>query len=228
MKMDWTDKYDMFLFDFDGLLVNTEHIHYQAYVNTLKRRGYKLDWNFLEFCQNAHFESSGLEESIYAKFPELKESEPSWKVLYEEKKKAYLSLLQGGKVELMPGVSDLLIHLDKNKKRSCVVTNSLKEQTDLIKAQLPILKTIAHWITRVDYEYPKPHPECYLRAIELYSVSGDRIIGFEDTLKGIKALLKTPAKPVLICPMDHPQIRAIMDSSVSHFTSFEEIQKSGI
>lgn len=226
--MDWVKNYELFLFDFDGLLVNTEHIHYQAYVNTLKRRGYALDWNFLEFCKNAHYESSGLEESIYAKFPKLQEEEPSWKVLYEEKKRAYLSLLQSGKVELMPGVLDLLTHLQENKKQSCVVTNSLKEQTDLIQAQLPILKTISHWITRGDYEFPKPNPECYLRAIELFSKPGDRIIGFEDTIKGLKALLKTSARSVLICPKDHPQLSAITDTSISHFNSFTELEQQDV
>jgi len=224
--MDWVEKFDYFLFDFDGLLVNTEHLHHQAYVNMLKRRGYDLDWSFLEFCQKAHIESTGLKEAIYAKFPRLEEEEPSWRVLYEEKKKAYLSLLISGKVHLMQGVEKLLINLKEKGKRSCVVTNSLKEHTEIAQARLPILQTIDHWITREDYSLPKPDPECYKRAIELYSQIGDRIIGFEDTLKGLKALLHTPVKPVLISSIDYPELTATIDPNVSHFSSFSEIKES--
>jgi len=221
--MDWIDSYDLFLFDFDGLLVKTEHIHYQAYVNTLKNRGFDLGWSFQEFCQNAHLESTGLKEAIYAKFPDLQEQQPTWDIIYKEKKSAYLELLISSKIELMPGVEDLLLRLDRAKKNSCVVTNSVKEHTDLIVAQLPILKTISHWITREDYILPKPSSECYLRAIELYEKKGNGIIGFEDTIKGLKALIKTPAQPVLISSSKAANIQAIEEGSFIHYESLEKI-----
>lgn len=224
--MEWVKEFDFFLFDFDGLLVNTEHIHYQAYINMIKRRGYDLGWSFLEFCQIAHVENTGLKEAIYAKFPRLQEEEPSWNVLYEEKKNAYLSLLTSGSIEFMPGAEKLLSFLKENRKRSCVVTNSLREHTDIIKARLPVLKTIDHWITREDYSLPKPHSECYQRAIELFEEKGDKIIGFEDTIKGLKALLGTPAKPVLISAIDYPELSSVIDSRVSRFSSLKEIEKS--
>lgn len=221
--MDWIDGYDLFLFDFDGLLVKTEHIHYQAYVNTLKNRGFELGWNFQEFCQNAHFESIGLKEAIYAKFPDLHEQQPTWDIIYKEKKRAYLELLKSSKIELMPGVEGLLTRLARAKKNSCVVTNSLREHTDLISAEIPLLKTISHWITRENYELPKPSPECYLRAIELHEKKGDRIIGFEDTIKGLKALLKTPAQAVLISSSTAANIQIIEEGSFIHYESLEKI-----
>jgi beta-phosphoglucomutase len=213
--------YDLYLLDFDGLLVNTEHIHHQAYVNILNNRGFTLDWSFLEFCQKAHFESEGLQEAIYQKFPDLQQQEPSWKILYEEKKKAYTKLLTSAQVQLMPGVEQFLLQL-KNKI-TCVVTNSLKEHTDLIKASQPILHMISHWITREDYNFAKPHPECYLRAIQLYGAKAKKIIGFEDTIKGIKALVKTPAHPVLISPHASLQLEALTEKGITYFSSLEKL-----
>ena len=77
-----------------------------------------------------------------------------------------------------------------------------------------VLKNIDHWITREDYINPKPNPECYLRAILLYGKKGDRMVGFEDTIKGINALLQTPAKPVLIGDIHHPQVDVLLDKRV--------------
>jgi len=218
--MRWIRKFQLFLFDFDGLLVNTEHLHFQAYVNMMARRGYALDWSFVQFCEMAHLNSTALRDGLYAQFPDL---EPNWDVLYEEKKKAYFDLLLAGKVELMKGVEPLLRELAAAGIRRCVVTNSLREQTQMISSQLPLLKTIPKWITREDYSKPKPDPECYLRAIALCAQPGDHIIGFEDSIRGLRALSQTPALPVLICESHHPLLEMVTEGSALHFDSFEKI-----
>lgn len=219
--MDWIHHYQLFLFDFDGLLVNTEHLHYQAYINMLQARGFQPDWSFLRFCELAHLNADALKEQIYAEFPGI---DPDWKVLYAEKKRLYYELILSGKVELMPGVEKLLKALERAKIRRCVATNSFLEQTKLIASQHPALQSIPHWITREDYTKAKPNPECYLRAIELYGQKGDRIIGFEDSLRGIEALKKTPAIPVLICPLQHPLLEKASEGNVFHFETLESVQ----
>ena len=40
--MEWIHHYQLILFDLDGLLVNTEQLHYQAYKNMLQARGFSL------------------------------------------------------------------------------------------------------------------------------------------------------------------------------------------
>ena len=217
---DWIDRFQLFLFDFDGLLVNTEHLHYQAYVDMLQKRGCFLDWSFLKFCSHAHLNAEALKEQIYREFPHL---EPDWKILYGEKKQIYFDLISQGKIELMPGVLSLLQALEEKGIRRCVVTNSLKEQIHLIRSQHPILQTIPHWITREDYEKAKPSPDGYLKAIELYGKKGDQIIGFEDSIRGIEALKQTPAVPVLICPQDHPLLQSATAKGVAHFESLVKI-----
>ena len=199
--MKWIHDFQLFLFDFDGLLVNTEHLHYQAYVNILANRGHVLKLTLAQFFELAHLNSTAWREALYAEIPHL---EPNWEILYREKKQAYLELLSAGLVELMPGVEPLLKALDQAKIRRCVATNSMLEHTLLIRSRLPILQTLPHWITREDYDKPKPSPECYLKAIALYGKKGDRIIGFEDSVRGLQALRQTTALPVLICPKHHP------------------------
>lgn len=214
--MHWIHQFQFFLFDFDGLLVNTEHLHYQAYVNMLQDQGIALDWSFSQFCAVAHLNATALKEALYAAFPQL---HPDWDFLYAQKKKAYLELLATGKVELMPGAKELLEALEKASITRCVVTNSLREQIDWIRSHIPVLQTIPHWITREDYSQAKPDPEGYLKAIQLYGKSGDRIVGFEDSVRGIQALKQTPALPVLICPSHHPLVDLATQGDVLHFES---------
>ena len=222
--MDWIQHFQLFLFDFDGLLVNTEHVHYQAYVNVLAKRGIQLDWGLPEFCAVAHLHASSLRENLCARFPDL---EANWAQLYEEKKQMTHELLGAGKVELMPGVESLLRHLEKVGIQRCVVTHSTFGQVEPIRAQVPVLQSIPHWLTRESYGEPKPSPEGYLRAIQLWGKKGDRVIGFEDSLRGIQSLAKTPALPVWICLGDHPLL-SLAPEGVVHFTSLEKIPRNWV
>lgn len=204
--MQWIHNYQLFLFDFDGLLVNTEEIHYLAYKTMCANRGINFNWDFETYCRIAHYKSEGLSQKIYAEFPQLYAMEPSWLVLYAEKKKAIIELVTNGAVELMPGVKELLSALQKAAIPRCVVTHSPAELINAIRKQHSILDSIPHWITREQYSHPKPHPECYLKAIQTLAQPGDKIIGFEDTPRGLTALLGTDAKPVLVCQIKYPEI----------------------
>jgi HAD superfamily hydrolase (TIGR01509 family) len=215
--MQWVDQFQFFLFDFDGLLVNTEHLHYEAYVQMLAHHGCALSWDFAKFCGIAHAHSENLRQQIYADFPSL---DPNWARLYGEKKAFYQDLISQGKVGLMPGVEALLQCLKDKDIRRCVVTNSTRAQIDKICSQQPSLQTIPHWITREDYANPKPCPDGYFKAIELYGKEGDRMIGFEDTLRGILALKQTQAMPVLICPSFHPLLQETLSQGAKHFETF--------
>lgn len=218
--MRWIRDFQLFLFDFDGLLVDTEGLHYQAYVNMMARRGYRLEWSFARYNEMAHLNATAIKEGLYAEFPDL---EPNWDLLYAEKKQAYFDLLATGQIRLMPGVERLLRALEKEKIRRCVVTHSVLEQTLLIRKWLPVLNTIPKWVTREDYDQPKPHPECYLRAIQLYGQPGDQIIGFEDSIRGLQALQGTSALPVLVCPSHHPLLEMALQGNAIYFESLDQI-----
>jgi beta-phosphoglucomutase len=221
--MDWIHRFHLFLLDFDGLLVNTEEIHYLAYKRMCLAHGIDLPWSFEYYCSLAHYTADGLKLQIYAQYPELKIMEPLWNVLYLEKKKAVIDLINEGAVHLMPGVEQLLKALQTSSIKRCVVTHSPDELIHAVRIQNPILNTIPVWYTRESYSNPKPHPECYLKAIHELADPADKIIGFEDTPRGIEALLKTPAKPVLISQTSYPEIPFFLKKGVEHFSVLESI-----
>lgn len=223
MSMQWIHEFQLFLFDFDGLLVNTEEIHYMAYKRMCAQRGVDLTWDFDYYCRVAHYSAEGLREQLYAQYPQLKAIESSWDVLYAEKKRAVIELLNEGAIHPMPGVEKLLTALEKASIPRCVVTHSADELVSIARRKNPILNSIPVWLTREHYSHPKPHPECYLKAIEKLAKPHDRIIGFEDTPRGLKALMQTRAKAVLICQAHYPEIPSFVQSGVLHFPTFSDI-----
>lgn len=221
--MDWLRRYQLVLLDLDGLLVNTEELHYQAYRKMCARRGYQLDLSFRDYCGIAHRSAEGLEAMVYTQFPKLHVEEPRWQVLYAEKKRAYIELLHEGAVELMPGVESFLSTLDRLAINRCVVTHSACDLAEIIRKRHAVLNTIPYWFTRESYVNPKPHPEGYQRAIAGLSSVGDHVIGFEDTPRGLEALRGTSATRVLICAKDYPCFPGPDEGEFHHFESLAQL-----
>lgn len=198
-------------------MVNTEELHYQAYQRMLKNHGYTLDWDFNRYCQAAHYDATALRDQIYNLYPKLQIAQPDWKKLHAEKTAIISELIQAGAVQLMPGAQKLLQTLQEANVKRCVVTHSPVELIKLVRQQNPILDSIPYWMTREMYSQPKPNPECYLKAIEMFAKPNDRVIGFEDTPRGIWALQETRATPVIICQAQYPEIPSFLQAGVLHF-----------
>ena len=217
----WVSKFDLFLFDFDGLLVSTERLHYKAYIAAFKKMGFDLDWSFEKFTKLAHLHSNAFRAALYSQFPAL---HPEWEVTHAIKREEYIKLIEEGDVDLMPGVNDLLFELQKKNIRRCVATHSPKAQVELVKKRHLCLQTIPLWITREDYQNPKPSSDCYLQAIEKMGKKGDQMVGFEDSLRGYRALQGAPCLPVLICL--NKDVPEVLQNEAIHFETFNDVQFS--
>lgn len=221
--MQWIFSYQLFLFDLDGLLVNTEELHYQAYKTMLKERGFELPWDFTTYFRIAQSDASAPRVKIYAEFPELYKLEPNWDVLYLEKKRAYLELLETRSVPLMPGAAKLLELLAAHDMKRCVVTHSQLPLVQALRRQNPILNTIPNWFTREDYKEPKPAPDGYLKAISTLASPGDKIIGFEDSSRGLRSLLATPAKAIFVNSIDDVAFKSFQEQGIPTFKTLDEV-----
>lgn len=221
--MEIVKNFDLFLFDLDGLLVNTEILHFKAYKEMCRELGFEVKWDMNRYIQEAHFKSQGLREATYAEFPRLLDIQPDWDKLYMGKRCAYERILKEDPIEMMPGATQFLSELAKAEKRRAVVTNSTKAQVDLIRSRVKDLELIPLWITREDYRLAKPNPDGYLKAVEILGKPGDQIVGFEDSPRGIKALQAANIAAMLICPEGHPALQDPNLGDCSHFLSFESI-----
>jgi beta-phosphoglucomutase len=211
----------LILFDFDGLLVDTEKLHHQAYEEALLSFDTPLNLDFSFYINLAHAASgTGLKDYIYKAFPDL---DGMWIDIRKKKIEIYSNLIET-KLDLMPYVEEFIRLITVKKIPSCVVTNSLKKDVDRIRNKIDALNMIPHWLTREDYENPKPAPDGYLKALSLFPhIKSSDCSGFEDTLKGVKALQGAKVRPYLICNPNHPQLEDV--KNITHYPSFEPFVK---
>jgi len=215
--------FDAYFFDFDGLLADTEPLHYKAYQKLLERRNLHLPWDFTTYCSFAHQKTEVFAEVMFSLFPSLKEEEPNWMVLREEKQAIYQELLTSQAISLMPGADKLLRLLSSQSKSLYVVTNATLRQITAIRKLQPLLNLIPTWITREDYKHPKPAPDCYLKALEIHGDPSCKVVGLEDTLRGVTALQAAHITSILILPHSYPKPHDNHLNNVLVFHSLEEL-----
>lgn len=199
-------EFQLVMFDFDGVLVDSERAHYRAYQAMCHGRNVPLSWDFATYCSYAHYSSTAVQEALYQHYPQLYVQEPNWHVLYAEKTRALVNIYRQGDIALMPGAAVLLEALEQQKMPRCVVTHSAKDLVDMLRSQHPVLNTIPHWITREEYAKAKPAPDGYLVAMQRLLPPGGKAIGFEDTPRGLQALLASGATAVLVPQCEYPEI----------------------
>lgn len=169
-------KYDGLLFDFDGVVVDSEPVHFHCWLELLDPIGIRLTWEWF----NAHcvgIADTELFETIASLNPAA--SGAQIRDLYPEKTARYREAMRQSP-PFAPGIQQLLADLKDAGLPHGLVTSSSKEEVE------PILEVgglnFNPRVFRDDVTFRKPHPEPYLKAGALLAVP--RILVIEDSEHG--------------------------------------------
>jgi len=168
------------LFDLDGVLADTEPLHWTAYREVLLELG--VDVGIEEYRNRFISRGGGPEYAVDRYRLPITADE-----LRERKLPRYLALLRRG-VQARPGARAAIERL-RGGFRTAVATNSVRGEVDLILGSLglaPLLDTV---VTREDYRAAKPAPDAYLTAAARVGLGADECVVIEDTPRGLGAAL---------------------------------------
>jgi S-adenosylmethionine synthetase len=195
------------LLDLDGTLIDSDNIHYECYKEVL---GESIIPNFNTFVNILHKE--GIDK--YLKIIGVNDIGK----IKEEKYKLLLSKL---KLDYIKGSKYLINLIHSNNINHAVVTNTSIQTVNYFKQLLPELNLLKNWVTRTDYNNPKPDGECYILAKNKYYKNEKYIIGVENTNQGIEAL-KSVTKTILVIDseyIDHNE-DCYFIKDLEHFSDF--------
>jgi HAD superfamily hydrolase (TIGR01509 family) len=178
------------LWDNDGVLVDTEHLYFEATREVLAARGIAID--------EAHYLELFLRRSrgILHFADEHAWSEDELQRVRRERSALYSGLLRE-RARVIDGAHDVLARLH-GRCTMGIVTSSQREHFDIIHAQSGLLKYIDFVLAAGDYSEPKPHPEPYLKAVERAGVAKEACIVVEDSERGLAAAIAAGLKCAVI------------------------------
>lgn len=176
----------VFIFDLDGLLINTSPYHYKAWKKITPRFGFEFTESFNEELKG--FNRLQSLDKILAK-ANIKLTETEKHNLSEEKNELYLSLIQNmNESDLMPGAEEFIKEAVRIKIPLAIGSGSKNAMTLLNKTGL--IKYFNLIIDGNMISKPKPDPEIFLSIAQKLNIPIKRCIVFEDSASGITAAKK--------------------------------------
>lgn len=165
--------FSVFVFDLDGVIINSEYIHYECYKQSFKKI-INVDLNWNDYCKIHHSTSTTFK----------KEFPVNYKEIYDNKTELYKNKIED--IELISGFYDFFNLLIKNGKYICIVTDASDEIFIKILEKFSFLKKSNIIITRNNIKKRKPNSECYLTLLNKLpcDIENHEIISFEDSYKG--------------------------------------------
>ncbi len=206
------------LFDFDGILLDTEWSIYQSIQNVFLENGHDLPLEQYVQCIGSDFNTWSPETHL----EELSGKSFDWEKIGIERN---LWIRQEiAKLDAMPGVRETLTHCQEKKIRCAVVSSSSHDWVDRWIDQLQLSSYFEEIICRGDAPRIKPAPDLYLEALRRLSLPAAECLVIEDSLNGLKSA-HAAGCPVAAIPN---RITSCIDFSAAQyqFTSLLEFQKN--
>ena len=213
MHMADNRKLKAFIFDFDGVVVDTEKYHYLSWCQAASHVGYDLSWE-----EYLPLKSTGNTEiTQYICDHSGKEvSEALFQIMRNTKLTSFDELVKDlSEKDVLPGIRDFLTWLNEQGVKTAVASSSntssgLAKRFDLTK----------HFGIVIDgnMKLPrKPAPDTFLLAAKMLGVEPCDCIVFEDSLAGIQAAVNAGMPVVAV-----GGIRS--DKAVLHIQDFRDIR----
>ena len=174
------------LFDLDGTLVDTDHLHLDAFNQLFAEHGFQVDRpTYTAGIMGKP--NSGIAEAF---LPHLPQAEAL--ALLARKEAAYRDRVGAPGVALSPieGLHDLLDWADGRGIPCGVVTNAPRASAELVLAALGIMDRFQTLVIGDELAHAKPHPLPYLTGLERHGAEAARSVAFEDSPSGLRAAVE--------------------------------------
>ncbi|MBV1704473.1 MAG: HAD-IA family hydrolase [Hyphomicrobiales bacterium] len=169
------------LFDLDGTLVDTDDLHFEAFVETMAPHGVALTRDdYRARVMGAANEAIGA-----TLLPHLPREERARAL--DAKEAAYRARL--GSIAPTAGVVALLDWAEARGLSTAVVTNAPRANVGVVLDGLGLAARLPEIVVAEELARGKPDPLPYVPALERRGADAARSVAFEDSLSGIAAAL---------------------------------------
>lgn len=218
-------KYSGVIFDFNGTLYWDADKQEESWrLFSRKLRGYEMSSEELQRVMHGRTSRSIIEYLVGSPI-----DNKTLTALVEEKEQIYRDMCEedAPNLKLVPGATELLDYLTKNKTARTIATSSEKVNVDFFFKVLELYRWFD--INKVVYDdgklRGKPEPDIFLKASERIGIDPEYCIAVEDSISGIEAACRANiGKIIAIGPKSkHEYLKEIkgVDCIISNFNEFD-------
>ena len=184
-----------FIFDLDGIIVDTAKYHFKSWKIIAKKIGFKLSKT-----QNELLKGVSREESLnkVLNWGGISIDRLEKNKYLEEKNELYKGFINNlNHMDILPGVNKL-INFARNNNIPIALGSASKNAHQILE-KLGIKNKFKVIIDGNLTSKSKPHPEVFLRGAKILGINPKNIIVFEDSIAGIEAANKAKMISIAVC-----------------------------
>ena len=166
----------------DGVLVDTEPVHFAAYVQHFK----ELNIDISDEIYQSFIGSST--KNIYKTIKERFDlPQPVQELIIRKRKLFHKAFDESTTLKLMDGVLNLIQELHQNNIQLIVASSASYENINAVFRKFDLDKYFSYKVSGEDFPESKPNPAIFNKAVELSKHQKNECIVIEDSTNGIKA-----------------------------------------
>lgn len=175
------NRFKAVVFDMDGVLVDSEPVHFESTVRVMRRFGLPFtDADNRRFIGSTDRVMFDVLKSTHALENPIEE-------LIEMRKAIYLDLIQNGALVWRDGIRDLVRELAESGHSLAVASSGLKRIIEYTLNRGEIRDHFLAVVSADDIPAPKPSPAIYLEAARRIGIDPAQCAAIEDTDVGVRA-----------------------------------------
>ena len=198
---------DTLIFDFDGIIIDTETPDYLSWQELYHSHGVELERSLW-----SEFIGGGDVFDVYQHLEELTGIRIDREAIGEQRRRRYLEIIESE--SLLPGVMDHILEAKKLGLKLGVASSSSR---DWVEGHLTGRDLLRHFVSiksADDVSNVKPDPELYLASVAQMGTQPENALAIEDSVNGITAAKRAGLFCVVVpnemtrdMPIDHADLR---------------------
>lgn len=201
------------IFDKDGVIVDTEKAHLDAWNTTLKNYGIVVTPELYQKLFAGRKAEQIVEKLLGQRLNKDQQSQ-----VLEKKVKALIRIFEKD-IKIVPGVIEFIQKIKNRQIPLALATGSRTETTNFILNKIGLKNYFDVIVTAQHIKLGKPDPEVFLLAAAKLHVFPGECVVFEDSLQGVESAKRAGMKVVLVTTShQRHQIPHEVDMDIPDFT----------
>jgi HAD superfamily hydrolase (TIGR01509 family) len=181
------------IFDFDGVVLDSETPEYESHRRIFERCGAALTPG--EWCDQIGLWSEGHEERWHSRLCQRSPRAPGWTAYEAEKHRLFLELVPPGP---MHGIRELLDRLAAAGVPAAIASTAPARWVVAAAGRIGLRDRFNAIVTADDVKRRKPAPDVYLEAVRRVGADPERSVAIEDSAPGIASARAAGLRTVAI------------------------------
>ncbi len=169
------------LFDMDGVIIDSEPIHFEVDILTMRELGVNISKDEL----NKYVGTTN--EYMLNDLKNKYKIKKSFEEILEYKMELTIKKIKEAKINAILGIPELLISLKSKNIKTAIGSSSPKELINIVIEKFKLEKYFDCIVSGDEVKEGKPKPDIYLEASKRIGVAPEECIVIEDSRNGVLA-----------------------------------------